>query len=133
MNKINELTGKIIGCAIEVHKHLGPGLLESTYESCLAFELSKIGMRVKRQAGLPIIYKQLELKEGYRMDLWVEDTVVIEVKAIEKTADIHVAQLLTYLKFSGSPIGLLINFNVLELKDGIKRIIPKDFLATEEH
>lgn len=124
---INTLTGKIIGCAIEVHKHLGPGLLESTYETCLLYELDLLGLKVKRQTALPLVYKKLRLKEGYRLDLWVEDKVVVEVKAIERTAEVHTAQVLTYLKFSGSQIGLLINFNVLRLKDGIKRLVPRDF------
>jgi GxxExxY protein len=127
MPELNELTGKIIGCAIEVHKHLGPGLLESTYEACLEYELELKGLKVKRQTGLPIVYKELWLREGYRLDLWVEDMVVVEVKSLERMAEVHTAQVLTHLKFSGSQTGLLVNFNVLRLKDGIRRLIPRDF------
>ena len=123
---INNITEKIIGCAIEVHKQLGPGLLESTYESCLLYELKKTGLEVKTQIGLPLIYKEIKLEVGYRMDFLVENCVIVEIKSVEKLMDVHVAQVLTYLKLSNSKIGLLINFNVLRLKDGIKRLIAKD-------
>jgi GxxExxY protein len=126
--KINDITEKIIGCAIEVHKQLGPGLLESTYEACLLYELKKAGLEVKTQIGLPLIYKEIKLEVGYRMDFLVENCVIAEIKSVESLNDVHTAQVLTYLKLSNSKIGLLINFNVLRLKDGIKRLIAKDVL-----
>ncbi len=116
-----ELTEQIIGAAIEVHRALGPGLLESSYEACLAYELESRGLRVSRQVPLPIIYKQVHLDAGYRIDLHVENRVVVELKHVEKTLPIHEAQLITYLKLSGCRIGLLINFNVRALKDGVTR------------
>lgn len=125
---INDITEKIIGCAIEVHKQLGPGLLESTYEACLLYELQKSGLEVKTQIGLPLIYKEIKLDVGYRMDFLIENCVIVEIKSVEALNDVHVAQVLTYLKVSNSKIGLLINFNVLRLKDGIKRLIAKDVL-----
>jgi GxxExxY protein len=124
--EINQITSKIIGCAIEVHKHLGPGLLESTYESCLFSELINAGLSVKKQIALPLVYKEIKLEHGYRMDLLVEDMVIIEIKMVEAITDIHVAQTLTYLKLSGAQIGLIINFNVLKLVSGIKRLIPRN-------
>jgi GxxExxY protein len=120
-NKYSELTGKIIACAIEVHKVLGPGLLESAYEECLAYELQKAGLRVERQKAVPVIYKENKLDCGYRMDILVEDTVVVELKTVDEFHPIHEAQILTHLKFSEKKIGLLINFNVTLLKNGIKR------------
>lgn len=125
---INNITEKIIGCAIEVHKKLGPGLLESTYETCLLYELREAGLEVKTQIGLPLIYKEIKLEVGYRMDFLVENCVIVEIKSVEQLIDVHTAQVLTYLKLSNSRIGLLINFNVLRLKDGIKRLIAKDGL-----
>lgn len=119
----NEITKGIIGCAIEVHKNLGPGLLESAYEECLLFELSKSEYEVKRQVGVPVKYKEIKLDCGYRMDLLVEETVVLELKVVEGINDVHIAQLLTYMKFSGKKVGLLINFNVLFLKSGIRRFV----------
>lgn len=119
----SNLTGKIIGCAIEVHKILGPGLLESAYEECLAFELSKVGLSVKRQKPVPVIYKEIKLECGYRIDLLVENEVVIELKSIDGFAPVHTAQILTYMKFAEKKIGLLINFNVTKLVDGIKRYV----------
>ncbi len=123
--ELNEITEKIIGCAIEVHRNLGPGLLESTYEACLYYELQKGGLSVKTQLGLPLIYKEIKLEVGYRMDFLVEGRVVLEIKSVEALNDIHTAQVLTYLKLSNCKIGLLINFNVLRLKDGIKRLIAR--------
>lgn len=120
---INDLTDKIIGAAIEVHNHLGPGLLESAYEICLCYELSQMGLRFRKQAALPIRYKGVVLDCGYRMDLIVEDAVVVEIKSIDDLAPIHVAQLLTYLRASSKHVGLLINFNVSILKTGLKRIV----------
>jgi GxxExxY protein len=117
-----DITNRIIGCAIEVHKALGPGLLESVYESCLSFELSKAGLRVDRQKALPVTYKGLDFEEGFRIDLLIEEKVVVELKCVEKILPIHEAQIYTYLKLSGNKIGLLINFNSKMLKDGIIRI-----------
>jgi GxxExxY protein len=120
--KENDITQKIIGCAIEVHKALGPGLLESAYEECLFFELQAAGLKVEKQKPLPVIYKDIRLEAGYRVDLLVEDCVVIELKSVEMLNDVHIAQTLTYLKLSGCKLGLLINFNVVKLVDGIKRL-----------
>ena len=117
----NDISGKIIGCAIEVHKALGPGLLESAYEECLFYELMAAGLKVERQKPLPVVYKDVKLEAGYRVDLLVEDKVVIELKSVEALNDVHTAQVLTYLKLSGCKLGLLMNFNVTKLVDGIKR------------
>jgi GxxExxY protein len=118
-----DLTKTIIGCAIEVHKELGPGLLESAYEECLAFELTNAGLKVNRQTPIPIKYKDIRLECGYRIDILVEDKIVLELKSVDAFNPVHEAQILTYLKFAEKKIGLLINFNVLRLKDGIKRYI----------
>ena len=123
MEEINRITEKIIGAAIEVHRTLGPGLLESAYETCLSFELAERGLEVDRQKPLPIVYKGNRLDAGYRLDLLVEDQVIVEIKAVDEIAPIHQSQLLSYLKLSGCEVGLLINFNVLVLKNGIKRVI----------
>ena len=120
---LNQLTREIIGAAIEVHRHLGPGLLESAYETCLAYELTELGLAFERQKALPLIYKDIQLDQGYRIDLLVEEKVVVEVKAIERITPVHEAQVLSYLRFSGCKIGLLLNFNVRLLKDGIRRFI----------
>ena len=117
----NAITGAIIGAAIEVHKLLGPGLLESAYEECLARELALQGLRVDRQRPVPVVYKDVKLDCGYRMDLVVEGRVVVELKAVESLAPIHEAVMLTYLRLSGIRLGLLINFNVVVLKDGVRR------------
>lgn len=111
--------------AIEVHKILGPGLLESAYEECLFYELREAGLRVERQRSLPLVYKEVKLDAGYRIDLLVENKVIIELKAVEAINDIHIAQVLTYLKISGCKLGLLMNFNVLRLTDGIKRLASR--------
>jgi GxxExxY protein len=121
--KENEITEKIIGCAIKVHSNLGPGLLESAYKECLYFELVKSGLTVEKEKPLPLIYEEVKMDCGYRIDLFVENSVVIEIKSVEAINDIHVAQVLTYLKLSKCRIGLLMNFNVVKLKDGIKRLI----------
>ena len=121
--QLNNLTEKIIGCAIEVHKQLGPGLLESAYEECLAFEISRSSLRFERQYPVPVIYKDIKLEYGYRIDLLVENLVVVELKAVECINPVHEAQILTYMKFSNKEIGLLINFNVLLLKEGLKRFV----------
>ncbi len=117
----NSLTGAIIGAAIEVHKLLGPGLLESTYEECLAREFELRGIHYDRQKAVPVVYKDVKLDCGYRIDLVVERQVVVELKTVESLAKIHEAIVLTYLRLSGCRIGLLINFNVLTLKQGIRR------------
>jgi GxxExxY protein len=117
----NELTGGIIGAAIEVHRCLGPGLLESCYEECLAHELQLRSVAFERQKGLPVVYKNVRLECGYRIDLLVDGRIVVELKAIEAIAPVHEAIVLTYLRLSGCNIGLLINFNVAVLKDGIRR------------
>lgn len=124
--EINKITQTIIGCAIEVHKQLGPGLLESTYEACLYYELIKANLFVQRQLGLPLIYKEINLEQGYRLDLLIENSVVVEIKMVEAINAIHVAQTLTYLKLSGVKIGLIINFNVLKLTDGVKRLLARN-------
>jgi GxxExxY protein len=121
--RINQLTEKIIGSAIEVHRTLGPGLLESAYEECTSYELTQEDLRIRRQVPLPVIYKGVSLDCGYRMDLLVEDLVVVEFKTVEALLPVHQAQLLSYLKLSGKPVGLLINFHVPVLKDGLKRIV----------
>lgn len=120
---INQLTGSIIGAAIEVHRTLGPGLLESVYEECLCRELELRSIAFERQKELPIKYKEISLTCGYRLDIVVEDRVILELKACEKIEPIHEAQILTYLKLTGLKTGLVINFNVPVLKDGIKRLV----------
>jgi GxxExxY protein len=121
----NEISEKIIGCAIQVHRELGPGLLESSYEECLYFELVQSGLYVEKQKPLPLVYKEVKLDCGYRIDLIIENKVIIEVKSVEALNDIHLAQVLTYLKLSKCKLGLLMNFNVLLVKNGIKRIVNK--------
>jgi GxxExxY protein len=121
--EINKITEIIIGCAIEVHKQLGPGLLESAYEECLCYELLKAGLKFERQKPVPIIYKEIKLDCGYRMDILVENSVVVELKTVDALNPVHEAQVLTYLQFANKNIGLLINFYVIRLKDGIKRYI----------
>ena len=119
----NSLTKSIIGAAIEVHKVLGPGLLESTYEACLFYELNQKGLLVEKQKELPVVYKEVELEIGYRIDLIVENEIIIELKSVKEILPIHTAQLLSYLKLSNLNLGLLINFNEAKLVDGVKRII----------
>lgn len=117
------LTRKIIGAAIEVHRRLGPGLLESTYETCLCYELDLMGLKVNRQVPVPIFYRDKKLDSGYRIDMMVEDEVILEIKSVASLLPVHEAQLLSYLKHNGGGRGLLINFNVKLLKNGIKRLI----------
>jgi GxxExxY protein len=117
------LTERIIGAAIEVHRELGPGLLESAYEECLCHELELAGMKVRRQVPLPVRYKTVQLEVGYRMDIVVEDRVVLELKTVDQLLPIHDAQLLTYLRLSGIRVGLLLNFNTVMLRDGIRRLV----------
>ena len=119
----NEITEKIIGAAIEVHRTLGPGLLESAYQECLIYELELVGLKVKKELILPIIYKNLILEHGYRIDLLVENKIVLELKTVDKFTEIHSAQILTYMKLGNHPLGLLINFKTKLLKKGIKRFI----------
>ena len=119
----SELSGAIIGCAMRVHTALGPGLLERVYEECLAVELEVNGYQVERQVGVPLHYRGTRLSRVYRIDLVVEQTIVVEVKAVSAVTDLHKAQLLSYLRMSGHPLGLLLNFHVVHLRDGITRII----------
>ena len=119
----NSLTETVIGCAIKVHTALGPGLLESSYEECLCYELSKSNLLVERQKPMPLVYENVKLDCGYRIDLMVENELILEIKAVDSFTDVHLAQLLTYLKLSKCRLGLLINFNVKLLKNGIKRVI----------
>lgn len=119
----NELSEKIIGCAIQVHKSLGPSLLESAYLECLYYKLKILGLKIEKQKPLLLIYKEIRLDAGYRLDLLFEDKVVIELKSVEAINDIHIAQVITYLKLSGCKLGLLMNFNVLRLVDGLKRLV----------
>lgn len=121
--EINNLSEKIIGCAIKVHRMLGPGLLESTYEICLVHELKKAGLKAERQIELPVFYDGIKLDAGYKLDILVEDAIILELKSVENLLPIHEAQLLTYLKLANKKLGLLINFNVTLLKNGIKRKI----------
>ncbi len=121
---LNEITEAVIGAAIAVHRELGPGLLESAYdEACLAYELTERGLNVERQKSLPVIYREVLLDCGYRIDLLVEEQIVVELKTVERVEPIHEAQLLSYLKLSGCKVGLLINFNVKVLKNGIRRLV----------
>jgi len=121
----NELATEVIGCAIAVHRALGPGLLESAYEQCLAYELRQSGFRVEVQKPMPLFYEEVEMDCGYRVDILVEDKLIIELKAVEALNDVHLAQTLTYLKLSDCRLGLLINFNVSVLKNGIKRVVNR--------
>lgn len=121
------LIKKALDCSFKVHTELGPGLLESSYEACLAYELNKAGLNVEVQKPLPLIYNEINLEVGYRIDLFVENELIIELKSVESLNDLHLAQVLTYLKLSNRKIGLLLNFNVKSLKDGIKRVINSKF------
>ncbi len=119
----NELSYIIIGCAIELHKNLGPGLLESAYEAAFAYDLQELGLKIETQVSMPMIYKEIKHDVGYRLDIIVEGKVIIELKSVETLAPVHFAQTLTYLKLSEKKLGLLINFNSKVLKDGIHRIV----------
>ncbi len=123
LENINDLTGKIIGASFKVHSELGPGLLESSYKECLHYTLTKSGIFVEKEKALPLVYEDVKLDIGYRIDLFVENMVVVETKSVEALNDVHTAQVLTYLKLTGCKVGLLINFNVADLKKGIKRLI----------
>ncbi len=122
-NSLNDLTFQIIGCAYKVHRELGPGLLESTYEVCLEYELLKQGLTVERQKAMPVIYGGINLDAGYRIDLLIENEIIAELKSVDEIAPIHKAQLMTYLKLGNKKLGLLLNFNVQDMKKGINRII----------
>ena len=120
---INDITYEILKCAYKVHTNLGPGLLESAYEKCLFYELQKNGFKVEKQKPMPLKYEEITMDVGYRVDIMVNNSVVLELKSVEELNDVHIAQVLTYLKLSNCEIGLLINFNVKSLKHGIKRLI----------
>ncbi len=119
----NEIGTLILDAAFQVHKELGPGLLESTYEACLSYEALQKGLFIETQLPLPVVYKEVKLDCGYRIDLRAERKVIVEIKAVEILNDVHLAQVLTYMKLSGCKLGYLINFNVKQLKDGIKRVV----------
>ena len=121
--EFDELSYKVIGCALEVHKQLGPGLLENTYKQCLAYELAQAGLKFQMEVNLPVKYKEIRISTGYRIDILVEDKIIIELKCVDELHPIHEAQILTYMKLSNISIGLLINFNEQRLKDGIKRFV----------
>ena len=121
----NQLTQIIIGCAIDVHRQLGPGLLESAYQECLRYELEQYGLDIKKEVPMPIVYKEVKLNHGYRIDLLVENKVVIELKAVESLTDVHLAQTLTYLRLGDFKLGLILNFHTLVLRKGIKRVINR--------
>jgi GxxExxY protein len=121
--ELNEISGRIITAALKVHTAIGPGVLESVYQTCLLHDLKKAGLAVQAQTALPVVYDGLHLDSGYRIDLLVEDTVIVELKCVETLLPIHKAQLLTYLRLANKPLGLLLNFNVVHLREGIKRVI----------
>ena len=119
----NEIARVIVDCALKVHKTLGPGLLESSYEECLSYELTRVGLTVEKQKSLPLVYEDVRLEIGYRLDLLICRKVIVEVKSVEGLTDVHLAQVLTYLRLSGCRLGLLINFNVALIKNGIRRVV----------
>jgi len=119
----NEIAQIVFECGLKVHRALGPGLLESAYEACLYYELNRKNLKVEKQKALPLIYEDVKLDEGYRIDLMIENKLIIEIKAVEALNDLHLAQILTYLKLSNCKLGLLINFNTLLFKNGVKRVI----------
>lgn len=119
----NELSKIVFNCALKVHQNLGPGLLESAYEECLFYELMKTGLDIQKQKGLPLVYEEVKLDIGYRIDIIIENKLILEIKSVEALNDIHFAQLLTYLKLTNCKLGMLINFNVLLIKNGIKRVV----------
>jgi GxxExxY protein len=123
MKTVNDLTYKVIGAAYKVHRVLGPGLLKNTYKECLYYLLVRDGIFAEKERSLPLIFEEVKLDAGYRIDLFIEKKVVVEIKAVESFTDVHMAQVLTYMKLSGSAIGLLLNFNVADMKKGIKRVI----------
>ena len=120
---IEKVFKTVLDCAFNVHSVLGPGLLENAYKECLCYELLQNGLLIEKQKALPLLYKEIKLDAGYRVDLLIENQIIIEIKSVEGLNDIHLAQILTYLKLSGCKLGLLVNFNVCHLKDGIKRVV----------
>jgi len=124
---LNEISGRIINCALKVHSAIGPGVLESVYQTCLLHELQKAGLSVQSQVALPVVYGNLRLDSGYRLDLLVADTVIVGLKCVEALLPIHKAQLLTYLRLANKPLGLLLNFNVVHLREGIKRVLNNKY------
>ena len=119
----NQIATQIVHSALSVHKNLGPGLLESTYQACLAYELHKAGFSIQKEAVLPVIYQDVKLECGYRIDLWINNKVIIEIKSVDSLNDVHMAQILTYLKLTDNRLGFLINFNVPKIKQGIRRVV----------
>lgn len=119
----NDIAKLVFNAGLKIHKSIGPGLLESAYEACLVYELSKLGFKIEKQKALPLKYEEIQLNTGYRVDIMVEEKVVIEVKAVESLNEIHLAQILTYLKLSGCKLGLLMNFNTVLFKDGVRRVV----------
>lgn len=128
----NEISQIVVDCALKVHRALGPGLLESAYEECLFFELRKTGLFIEKQKALPLVYKDVRLEAGYRIDMIIENKFIVEVKSVEALNEVHLAQVLTYLKLSNCKLGLLINFNVKLIKDGIKRVINGNLEKIEQ-
>ena len=123
LSKINTTSFAVIKCAIKIHKTLGPGLLESAYEECLYYEMNEAGLFIERQLPLPLIYRDARMEIGYRVDFRIDKHLIVEIKSCECISDVHIAQVLTYMKLSSSKVGLLLNFNVLTLKEGIRRLI----------
>jgi len=121
----NELSRIVFDCALKVHQTLGPGLLESAYEECLFFELKKTGLKIEKQKPLPLIYEEIKLEIGYRLDIIIENKLILEIKSVDALNEIHFTQLLTYLKLTDCKLGLLLNFNVILIKNGIKRVVNK--------
>jgi GxxExxY protein len=119
----NEIAKIVVNASLSVHKELGPGLLESVYENCLSYELKQTGLSVIQQQALPVFYKDIKMDVGFRLDLWIEGRVIVEIKSVESLNDIHMAQILTYLKLTNNKLGLLINFNVPLIKSGIRRVV----------
>lgn len=126
--ELNDLTYRIIGCAYRVHAVLGPGLLESAYQACLEYELLVNGLAVRKEYPIPVMYEKVKLDAGYRVDLIVSDEVILELKAIDAINPIHKAQMITYLKLSNKRVGLLLNFNVVDMKKGVQRVVLKEYL-----
>jgi GxxExxY protein len=124
---LNEISGQIIGAALKIHSAIGPGVLESVYQTCLLHELQQCGLNVKSQVALPVVYENLRLDSGCRIELIVEDKIIVELKCVETLLPIHKAQLLTYLRLANKPLGLLLNFNVVHLRDGINRILNNKY------
>jgi len=132
MLKYPEVTAKIIGAALKVHSAIGPGVLESVYQTCIAYELRSSGLKVFTQCALPVVYQGIRMDSGYRIDLLVEDLVIVELKCVDTLLPIHKAQLLTYLRLANKPIGVLLNFNVIQMRDGIRRILNKDIVLPNQ-